>query len=286
LFFLTVDKKLTNYAIAPDAYAVTDDKSANNDDSDSQDNSKIDIEKLFLSDYFYGSLKSIRLTNIFAIINYGGFGIIDIICLPDTNSISIFIRLIFCLIALVIFCLSYFEAFFEKHHQFITIILASSSAIGIIYMIVVSKPTEIGYTTYYSGLIHVLFYIFTFSRLLFPNALILSSLIAIGYGLAATFFQNLPTSPQNTSLFINNLLFLIICCVVGSISCHLMEKNARAEFNTRYGIALKSKELLAYYETYKPSPQDLLDMINQIRHNPEELKRMLENFSEVKKGAK
>ena len=274
LFFLPADKKIANYAIAPDSFQFTEDKSSNNNDS--QDNSKIDIEKLFLSDYFYGSLTSIRLTTIFAIINYGGFGIIDTICLPNTNSISIFIRLIFCLIALVIFCLSYFEEFFEKHHQLITIILASSSAIGIISMIVVSKPTEIGYTTYYSGLIHVLFYIFTFSRLLFLKALILSSLIAIGYGLAATFFQNLTTSPENTSLFINNLLFLIICCVVGSISCRLMENNARAEFNTRYGIALKSKELLVYAETYKPSPQELLDMINKIRHNPEQLKKFLE----------
>ena len=55
-----------------------------------------------------------------------------------------------------------------------------------------------------------------------------------------------------------------------------MEENARAEFMTRYGIALKSKELLAYYESYKPSPQELLEMINQIRHNPEQLKKFLE----------
>ena len=45
---------------------------------------------------------------------------------------------------------------------------------------------------------------------------------------------------------------------------------------TRYGIALKSKELLAYYENYKPTPQELLEMINQIRHNPEQLKKFLE----------
>ena len=170
----------------------------------------------------------------------------------------------------------YYEANIEEPKKSKAIVPDGFLAIGIISMIVVSKPTEIGYTTYYSGLIHVLLYIFTFSRLLFLKALILSSLIAIGYGLAATCFQNLTSSPENASLFINNLLFLIICCVVGSISCDLMEKNARAEFNTRYGIALKSKELLVYAETYKPSPQEFLDMINEIRHNPEQLKKFLE----------
>jgi hypothetical protein len=235
-----------------------------------------ETENKFLSDYFYGCLTNIRLTTIFGIINYGGFIIIDKICLPETHSISDYMRLAFCFLCALAFSVTFLKRFFEKNHQFITMLLTSLSAIGIICMTVFSKPTEMGYTTYYAGLIQVLFYVFAFSRLLFLNALLVASFTTISYGLAAIYFQNLFNSPENTSLFINNLLFLIICCIIGSISCHLMEKNARAEFNTRYGIALKSKELLAYYETYKPSPQDLLDMINQIRHNPEQLKKFLE----------
>ena len=235
-----------------------------------------DIEKLFLSDYFYASLKPMRLTNIYGIINYGGFAILDRICLPETNSNADYIRLVFCLICALSFSVTFLEKFFEENHQFITIILTSLSAIGIIFMTVLSKPTETGYTTYYAGLIQVLFYVFAFSRLLFPNALLVGGFTTISYGIAATCFQNLLASPEGTGLFINNFLLLIICCIIGSISCHLMEKNARAEFMTRYGIALKSKELLAYYETHKPSPQELLDMINQIRHNPEQLKKFLE----------
>ena len=235
-----------------------------------------DIEKLFLSDYFYSSLKTMRLMNIYGIINYGGFTILDRICLPETTSNSDYIRLVFCLVSAVAFGITFREQFFEENHQFMTMIVTSLSAIGIICMTVLSKPTELGYTTYYAGLIQVLFYIFAFSRLLFPNAFLVGSFTTISYGLAAICFQNLLNSPESISLFVNNLLLLIICCVIGSISCHLMEKNARAEFMTRYGIALKSKELLAYYESYKPSPQELLDMINQIRHNPEQLQKFLE----------
>ena len=157
-----------------------------------------------------------------------------------------------------------------------TMIVTSFSTIGIIFMTVLSKPTEMGYTTYYAGLIQVLFYVFAFSRLLFPNAILVGSFTTISYGIAATCFQNLLASTESTSLLINNFFLLIICCIIGSIYCHLMEENARAEFMTRYGIALKSKELLAYYESYKPSPQELLEMINQIRHNPEQLKKFLE----------
>jgi hypothetical protein len=235
-----------------------------------------DIEKLFLSDYFYASLKPMRLINIYGIINYGGFAILDRICLPETNSNSDYIRLVFCLISTVALGVSFLKNFFENNHQFMIMIVTSLSMIGVICMTVLSKPTEMGYTTYYAGLIQVLFYVFTFSRLLFPNALLVGGFTTISYGIAATCFQNLLASPESTSLFINNFLLLIICCIIGSISCHLMEKNARAEFTTRYGIALKSKELLAYYETCKPTPQQLLDMINQIRHNPEQLKKFLE----------
>ena len=235
-----------------------------------------DIEKLFLSDYFYASLKPMRLVNIYGIINYGGFAILDRICLPETNSNSDYIRLVFCLISAVAFGITFLEEFFEKNHQFMTMIVTSFSTIGIIFMTVLSKPTEMGYTTYYAGLIQVLFYVFAFSRLLFPNALLVGGFTTISYGIAATCFQNLLASPESTSLFINNFFLLIICCIIGSIYCHLMEENARAEFMTRYGIALKSKELLAYYESYKPSPQELLEMINQIRHNPEQLKKFLE----------
>jgi len=235
-----------------------------------------DIEKLFLSDYFYASLKPMRLINIYGIINYGGFAILDRICLPETNSNSDYIRLVFCLISTVALGVSFLKNFFENNHQFMIMIVTSLSMIGVICMTVLSKPTEMGYTTYYAGLIQVLFYVFTFSRLLFPNALLVGGFTTISYGIAATCFQNLLASPEGTGLFINNFLLLIICCIIGSISCHLMEKNARAEFTTRYGIALKSKELLAYYETCKPTPQQLLDMINQIRHNPEQLKKFLE----------
>jgi hypothetical protein len=235
-----------------------------------------DIEKLFLSDYFYASLKTMRLTNIYGIINYGGFTILDRICLPETTSNSDYIRLVFCLISAVAFGITFLEEFFENNHQFMTMIVTSLSTIGIICMTVLSKPTELGYTTYYAGLIQVLFYVFAFSRLLFPNALLVGIFTTISYGIAATCFQNLLVSPEGTSLFINNFFLLIICCTIGSISCHLMEKNARAEFITRYGIALKSKELLAYYESYKPTPQELLEMINQIRHNPAQLQKFLE----------
>ena len=235
-----------------------------------------ETENKFLSDYFYGSLTNIRLTTIFGIINYGGFVIIDKICLPETHLISDYMRLTFCLLCVLAFGVTFLEKFFEKNYQLIIMILTSLSAIGIICMAVFSKPTEMGYTTYYAGLIHVMFYIFTFSRLLFANALLVGGLMAANYGLAAICFQNVITSPEKISLFLNNLFFLIICCVVGSISCHLMEKNAREEFTTRYFISKKSKELLELNKTYNPSPQEFLDMINQIRHNPQELKKFLE----------
>lgn len=199
------------------------------------------IEELFWFDYFQSSLISIRLASTYAFTFYGLFAIADIFCLPETKIISIPIRLVFCLITIIVFCTSFFEKVFQKFNQTIIIIVALMGGLGITFMIAFSKPTELGYTTYYAGLIHIMFYIFLFARLLFLNAVLVGFLIIFGYGIMAIYFQNLLSSFENTALFMSNILFLIVSCVVGSIACYLFEQNSRLDFLTRYTIAYKSQ---------------------------------------------
>nr|WP_016562535.1 hypothetical protein [Trichormus variabilis]AGO03676.1 putative PAS/PAC sensor protein [Trichormus variabilis ATCC 29413] len=233
------------------------------------------IERLFRLDYLQSSLISIRFASIYAFIFYGLFGLADIFCLPETKFVSIPIRIGVCITAMIWLLTSFFENFFKKFNQIIIVFVTLIASGGIIYMIASSRSTELGYTTYYAGLILVMFYIFLFSRLLFLNAMLVALFIVAGYGIIAVIYQNSLSSFQNTGLFINNTIFLAILCVVGSIACYLFEQNSRLDFLTRYTIAYKAQELLAYYEHTNPTPKELLDMINGIRHSPRKLQEFL-----------
>jgi hypothetical protein len=240
------------------------------------------IETLFWDDYFKSSLFAIRITLILSFITYGMFSILDIFCLPETRFHTMAIRLVYCLSSLIVLGVSLFEDFFRNFHQIIMFILSLIAEGGIILMIVFSKPVEMGYTTYYAGLIHVLLFIFAFTRLLFFNATLIGCFVIFSYGILAVYYQNAFSSFENTALFISNILFLSVSCVIGAIACYSFEQNSRLDFLTRYTIAHKSQELLAYYEHTKPSPKQLLDLINGIRHSPSKLQEFLMELLVIK----
>lgn len=235
-----------------------------------------EIEILFWNDYFQGSLFSIRTAIFFSIVVYALFGFLDIFSLPETKLISIQVRVVYCAIATVILCTSlFFGEYFQEIHQVMITAMAFAGGMGVILMIAFSKPLEMGYATYYSGLIQILFFIFAFSRLRFLKAILVSIFHVLSYLAICIYYQNAFSSPDTIALLITNFLFLTISCLVGAIACHQFENNSRLEFWTRYAIAHKSQELLCYYEHTKPSPKQLLDMINGIRHSPKKLQEFL-----------
>lgn len=234
-----------------------------------------EIESQFLKDNFQTQRRLIRCSIFYSIIFYGIFVFVDAVYLPETVPVSSSIRLYFCLYCTSTLLLSFKEKIFERLHQILIGIGSSIGGIGIVLMLAASQPTELGYSTYYMGLIQVLFYVFLFSGLLFKNAIIVGCLIVGGHTLTAAQLYNVLESPEKAALFINNSVFLVTACLIGTIACNFFERNLRSDFLTRYAIAYKAQELLAYYEHHKPTSKQLWDMINGIRHSPQKLEEFL-----------
>jgi signal transduction histidine kinase len=203
-------------------------------------------EEKFLDDYIEKSLVVIRVGYLICILLYGIFGVLDIWIVPETKLIAWFIRFVIVIpIACLIIIFSFFN-FFKRHNQILLIISSSIAGLGIVMMIACSKPTELGYNYYYSGLILVIVWIYAFIRLRFWNSLIASLIIVTGYEIVAIFIQHLTSKGldnNNLLVFINNNFFFISANILGLFASFHIEKLHRSDFLQNQTILLQNKEL-------------------------------------------
>jgi hypothetical protein len=233
------------------------------------------VEQEFLQDYFQSAIKTIRIALVYAFLSYGIFSIVDFFCLPETKVVALSIRAIICITLVLILILSFQENLFEKLYQKIIAAGSSLLGIGIVSMVAFSTVSELAYVTYYTGLIQSIFGIALFTRLLFVNATFVAFTFFASYEVIALSVQDLLSSAEGLALFVNNTLFLLNACAGAAIACNFFERNARLDFLTRYTIAHKAQELLALHEHLNPTPRQLLEMINGIRHSPKRLEAFL-----------
>ncbi|MDB9526973.1 hypothetical protein PN498_13315 [Oscillatoria sp. CS-180] len=226
-------------------------------------------------DYFYGALTPFRIGAYFAIGTYASFGVVDWVVLPDTRYLSISMRLTFIVIASVLLYVTFFEKVFSRFFVWVVAASVVYASGTIILMIAYANPQELGYRFYYLGLMNILSYIFVFSRLRFVSATLLAIAVVftyngINYYAHADFF----TEP-NMALLMNNNIFLIGGCLAGAIAARYQEWYLRDEFFTRYVLLQKSREILEFQADSKISPQELWDMVSQLRHSPQRIQEMM-----------
>ncbi|HAN78977.1 MAG TPA: hypothetical protein DCQ31_15035 [Bacteroidales bacterium] len=210
------------------------------------------IEHEFLQSYIDKSISVIRTGYWLGIFLYAIFGVLDIWIVPETKYIAWFIRFVIVIpVFLLLIALSYAQLF-KKYNQLLLIISAIVVGLGIVFMIAFSKPTELGYKFYYSGLILVLIWVYTFIRLRFWNSLLTGAVIVIGYEVVAVFIQKLTAGglqSENMHIFLNNNFFFISANVLGAFASFHIEKLHRKEFMQQYIITQQNKELKALNAT-------------------------------------
>lgn len=227
------------------------------------------IEVEFQENHFKTSYRKQQILLGISLLSYISFGILDYWCLPDSYPISwgirVFVSLCFCLCII----LSFNQEFYRLNHQYILCCMSSIAGLGIILMVVIAKPTDLAFVTYYAGLVTIFFYIYSFSIIRFPFAMISGTGMVLGYEITAIFWQNLlNSSPENLIIFINNNFFFLTCTVVGAIACNYVERSMRLQFLIQYAITHKLLELYRFHEHTHPSPQDLLLKIQQLSSSP------------------
>ncbi len=204
------------------------------------------VEKEFLKAYIERSLVVIRIGFFLGIFLYGIFGVLDIWIVPETKSIAWFIRFAIVIPVLILSIIISFTDFFKRHNQILLTISSAIVGLGIVAMISYSNPSELGYKYYYSGLILVLIWIYTFIRLRFWNSLIAGLIITLGYELVAVFVQHLTHGDlrsENMLVFINNNFFFISANILGAFASYHIEKLHRSDFRQKRTIMLQNNEL-------------------------------------------
>jgi signal transduction histidine kinase len=190
-------------------------------------------ERLFLADYIGKSQVVIRAGYFLCIFLYAIFGLLDIWIVPETVNIAWFIRFAIVIPILLFTIIVSFTDFFKRFNQIILIVTSAIVGLGIVVMIAYSRPTELGYKYYYSGLMLVIFWIYTFIRLRFWNSIIAALIITLGYEFIAIFIQHLTASgieSKNMMVFINNNFFFISANIIGLWASYHIEKLQRSNF--------------------------------------------------------
>ncbi len=205
-----------------------------------------EIEKKFLESYIEKSLPVIRIGYLLCIFLYGIFGVLDIWIVPETKNIAWFIRFAIVIPVLVLIISISFCNFFKRYNQLLLVVSSAVVGLGIVAMISYSKPNELGYKYYYTGLILVMIWIYTFIRLRFWNSMISGLIITLGYEIVAIFIQHLTNSgieSENMLIFLNNNFFFISANILGLFASYHIEELHRSDFLHKQTIILQNIEL-------------------------------------------
>ena len=194
-----------------------------------------DIEKDYHRDQFRKSIQQIRLALVLGILFYGLFGILDFIMFPESIVGFLIIRYAIVLpYTMGILLFSYSKKFINYAN------VAPASVIllagmGINAMIIMAPSSESG--IYYVGLILVIIFGYTLSKIRFVWATTVGWLIVVAYEIAAI---GLSDSPITT--VINNNFFFLAGNMIGMFANYSMESMARRNFiQTHYLEAEKGK---------------------------------------------
>lgn len=181
------------------------------------------LESEYQTYQFKKSLNIQRMAILLSIFFYAFFGLLDAYLIPDKKHIFWFIRYaVVCPYALAVF----FFTFSKKYEKYSNVSLFSMFIVGgfgIDMMILLADPPA-SYS-YYTGIILVLIYLFTFSRIQFVWAFFASWLIIAFYEVIAIGLVDTPNA-----VLVNNNFFIIggnIFCILAG---YLIERSSRKNF--------------------------------------------------------
>jgi signal transduction histidine kinase len=181
------------------------------------------LEKTFRDGYLLNSLRTVRFSLVAGIVLYGLFGILDAFLAPEMRTTLWIIRFaIVCPFLLSVIAFSYFRIF-KKYFQFSMAAAMIASGAGILCMIAILPPPV--NQTYYAGLILVLIWGYTFTRVRFVWAATSGWILVAFYEVVATQIIDSPLP-----VLMNNSFFFISSNLVGMFACYFIELYTRRDF--------------------------------------------------------
>jgi signal transduction histidine kinase len=197
-------------------------------------------EKQFRDEYFNNSIKPFRFSIILGAIFYSAFAFLDIILFPELKNIFFIIRFgIMVPVLIIVFLLSYTH-FFKTKMQPIASVTMFITSLGIIAMVILTSQVAKDYS-YYAGIILILFFGYSFTKIRFIYSFIAGLLIIISYEIGTIWISHTPTK-----VLINNNFFFISTNIIGMLISYYLEFQSRWNF---YLTVLLQKERIKVIES-------------------------------------
>lgn len=177
----------------------------------------------FLNFYYDLSINLVRNALLLGLFFYSSFALLDYYLVPDLMYTFWLLR--FSLVAptvLITYVLS-FTKIFKNNFQLMLACVVTIAGINISLMILIATGTA-SYT-YYAGLMLVLIYNYTISKLRFLWASVVGLLIILSYEIIS-----ISLLKTESIIFINNNFFLLGANLLGMLASYMMEYTTRKNF--------------------------------------------------------
>lgn len=182
-----------------------------------------ELEDIFQEDYFRKSIKPLRIGMILASMIYALFGILDAQVFPEVRAATWFVRYAVVCPVCIAGILYAFSSRFKNHVQTAMFLLILAGGAGIIAMMVLVHSPENYF--HYAGLLLVIMYSYTFSKLSFHSATLACWTLVGLYEFAALRIMHVPLP-----VFLNDNFFYISANLIGMFSCYHRELYTRKDF--------------------------------------------------------
>ncbi len=219
-------------------------------------------------------LLQVKTAMFFGMLLYSIFGFLDYFLYPSFYPLLLAIRFKFVVpIFIILYLLLYFKPFVKNIPIIITVGILVAG-FGIIKMIKIIHFYGFENNLYFSGLLLVAFFAYTFFRLKFLYALFSGFLLIIAYEFNAVFITKIP----NEALIASNF-FLISTNVAGIIVNYIIELDTRKYF-LLYRQLKKEKEFLSA-DNVKLEKLAYIDALTEVP-NKRFLFKFIEHYREKK----
>jgi len=232
------------------------------------------LEPRFLDDYFDRSIVIMRIALGLGIILYSSFGILDILIVPETKYTVWFIRYAIVVPLLAGMMILSFRTLFRNHNQLLLSSLGIVLGLGIVTMIGLAKPSELGYNFYFSGLFLVIMWIYALARLRVKYAIISSSLVGAGYIFVELLVNKRYAGglgSDGLSMFINNNFFFLSANIIGVFACFTIEYYLRKDFQQRQIIGDEQVRTLRLLSTVDETAVELVSGSRELIDSSEKI---------------
>ncbi len=204
------------------------------------------VETAFRSYYSRNSLVIIRIAILLTVLLYGLFAVLDLHAAPFSRESIWFIRFALVIPSLLGILLFSFHPVFLRMVQPMMVLVVLIGGGGILGMIDLESRRELGFHTYYAGLMLVIMAAHTMYRLRFVHATASSIVVLAGYDYIAIAHQNL-LSGDGFRVFLSNNFFFVSSLVLGMAASYFLEVHVRSVYGNRIRLAReqeKSERLL------------------------------------------